>query len=73
MCPSSTENVKKQSCHQHISIDVDDPFAQVSTKKVKKKCRGLTRCASMISLKAKIEIQSNERDQPIGPNSMKLV
>ena len=71
MCPSSIENVEKQSCHQHISIEVDDPSTQVLTKKVKKKGRGPTRCASMNSLKEKIEIHSNERNQHIVPNFMK--
>ena len=66
MFPFSIENVQKQSCNKHISIEVDDPSTQVSIKKVKKKCRGPTRCVSMISLKEKIQIQSNERNQSIG-------
>ena len=73
MCPSPTKNDQKQSCHQHISIEIDDPSTQVLPKKVKKKCRGPTVCASMISWKEKIELQSNERNKPIGPNSVKLV
>lgn len=72
MCPYSTKNVQKQSFHQHISIEVDDTSIEVLTEKFKKKCRGPTICASMISLKENIEIQSNEKNQPIGPNSMKL-
>lgn len=56
MCPSSIENVQKQSFHQHINIEVDDPSTEVSIEKVKKKCRGPTRCASMINLKENIEI-----------------
>ena len=36
------------------------------------KCRGPTRCAYINKLEEKLEIHINERNQPIGPNSMKL-
>ena len=42
------------------------------TEKVKKKGRGATKCAEINNLEEKIEIHINERNQPIGPNSVKL-
>ena len=42
------------------------------TEKVKKKGRGATKCAEINNLEEKIEIPINERNQPIGPNSVKL-
>lgn len=39
----------------------------------KKKCRGPTRCANINRLKKKLEICTNERNQLIGPNIVKLV
>lgn len=73
MCPYSIEDVGKQSCHQDISMERDDPSTQASTEKVKKKCRGPTRCENRIHiLEEKIEIRINETSQPIGPKSVKL-
>ncbi len=39
---------------------------------VKKKCRGPTRCANINNLEAKHEIHCNERNELVGPNSVKL-
>jgi hypothetical protein len=64
MCPPSIEYVHKQACHQYISIEGDDPSTQASTEKVKKKCRGPTRCANINRLEENIEIHINERNQP---------
>ena len=72
VCPPFIEDVHKQSCHQYISIEEDDPSIRASSEIVKKKCRGPTRCAYINKLEEKLEIHINERNQPIGPNSMKL-
>ena len=39
---------------------------------VKKKCRGPTRCADINYLEVLLEIEINERNQSVGPNSVKL-
>ena len=39
---------------------------------IKKKCRGPTRCADINNLEAKLEIHCDERNQLVGPNSVKL-
>ena len=72
MCPSFIEDVHKEQCQQDISIQGEDPSTQASTKKVKKKGRGATKCTEINNLEENIEIHINERDQPIGPNSVKL-
>ena len=72
MCPSYIEDVHKEQCQQDISIQGEYPSTQASTEKVKKKGRGATKCVEINNLEEKIEIDINERNQPIGPNSMKL-
>ena len=70
--PSFTTDVHKESCHQDISIEGDNPSTQASFEIVNTKCRGPTRCAYINKLEEKFKIHINERNQPIGPNSMKL-
>ena len=72
MCPSFIEYVHKEQCQQDISIQRENPSTQASTEKVKKKGRGETKCAEINNLEENIEIHINERNQPIGLNSMKL-
>ena len=72
MCPYFIEDVHKEQCQQDISIQGEDPSTQASTKKVKKKGRGATKCEEINNLEKKIEIHINERNQPIGSNSVKL-
>jgi len=51
---------------------VVDHSTKASTQIVKKKCRGPTKYADINNLEEKIEIHSNERNQPVGPNSVTL-
>ena len=72
MCPSFIEDVHKEQCQQDISIQGEYPFTQALTEKVKKKGRRATKCAEINNMEEKIKIHINERNQPIGPNSVKL-
>ena len=72
MCFYFIEYVHIEQCQQDISIQGEDPSTQASTKKVKKKGRGATKCAEINNLEEKIEIHINERNQPISPKYMEI-
>ena len=61
----------KNNANKILVYKVKIPL-QASTKKVKKKGRGATKCAEINNLEENIEIHINERNQPLGPSSVKL-